>query len=86
MPDALDELLDFLADKRAGMRARAAGVIQGLTAPMTASPLIERKQAHPSSSSPAWGSRDRGNSSGNGTGQLNRLFRGRYSGCIQRSY
>ena len=44
MPDALDELLDFLADKRAGMRARAAGVIQGLTGSNDGiSTLIERK-------------------------------------------
>ena len=44
MPDALDELLDFLADKRAGMRARAAGVIQGLTGSNDGiSALIERK-------------------------------------------
>ena len=44
MPNELDELLDFLGDKRSDVRAKAAEVIQGLTGSEDDIPdLVERR-------------------------------------------
>ena len=44
MPNELDELLDFLGDKRSDVRAKAAEVIQGLTGSEADIPdLVERR-------------------------------------------